>query len=145
VALKELDLTVCSIHSKFSLSPKEQTERIMRAMDNPYFNILGHATGRLLLRREGYEPDLKRLIAHAKESGCYFEINSNPNRLDLADEHAPSVKHAGMRIAVNTDAHSIKEMDIITAGINQARRAWLKAGDVLNTLPLAQLRKALRR
>jgi DNA polymerase (family 10) len=143
--LKELDLTICSIHSKFGLPPSEQTERIMRAMDNPYFNILGHATGRLLLRREGYDPDIERLIAHAKDCGCYFEINSNPNRLDLSDEHARWVKDAGMKIAVNTDAHSIEELEFITAGINQARRAWLEASDILNTLPLAQLMKALRR
>jgi DNA polymerase (family X) len=143
--LKELDLTIRSIHSKFALRPSEQTERIMRAMDNPYFNILGHATGRLLLRREGYDPDIERLIAHAKDCGCYFEINSNPNRLDLSDEHARWVKDAGMKFAVNTDAHSVEEMEFISAGINQARRAWLEAGDILSTLPLAQLMKALRR
>ena len=76
-------------------------------MDNPYFNILGHATGRLLLQREGYAPDLETLIAHAKACGCFFEINSSPNRLDLSDEHARMAKNAGVKIAVNTDAHSI--------------------------------------
>jgi DNA polymerase (family X) len=144
-ALKELDFTICSIHSKFALSPQQQTERIMRAMDNRYFNILGHATGRLLLRREGYEPDIERLIKHAMDTGCHFEINSNPNRLDLSDEHARWAKNAGMRLAINTDAHSIEELDFISAGINQARRAWIEADDVLNALPLSKLKQALRR
>jgi DNA polymerase (family X) len=143
--LKELDFTICSIHSRFALEPKAQTERIMRAMDNRYFNILGHATGRLLLKREGYSPDIKRLIKYAKQCGCFFEINSSPDRLDLSDEHAKLAKEAGMKIAINTDAHSIRELDFITVGINQGRRAWLESSDVLNTYPLAKLRKLLVR
>jgi len=114
-------------------------------MDNRYFNVLGHATGRLLLQREGYKLDMERLIQHASNNGCYFEINSSPNRLDLSDEHAKLAKDAGVQIAVNTDAHSIKELDFIEWGLNQARRAWLEAGDVLNTLSLPQLKRALRR
>jgi DNA polymerase (family 10) len=143
--LKELDLTICSIHSRFALDSKAQTKRIMRAMDNRYFNMLGHSTGRLLLKREGYSPDIKRLIRHAKACGCYFEINSSPDRLDLSDEHAKLVKDAGMKIAINTDAHSIRELDFISAGLNQGRRAWLEEADVLNTYPLAKLRKLLVR
>ena len=114
-------------------------------MDHRYFNILGHATGRLLLKREGYEIDLPRIIQHAKTVGCYFEINSSPNRLDLSDLDAKAARDAGIRIAINTDAHSIAELRFISAGVNQARRAWLSAADVLNTLPLPALRKALRR
>jgi DNA polymerase (family 10) len=143
--LKQLDLTICSIHSRFALNREQQTERILRAMDNPYFNILGHATGRLLLKREGYELDFERIMHHAKETGCLFEINSSPDRLDLSDEHARHAKDAGITIAVNTDAHSIGELDFISAGINQARRAWLSAADVLNTRPLAQMLALLRR
>lgn len=143
--LKQLDFTICSIHSKFALNKQQQTERILRAMDNPYFNILGHATGRLLLQREGYELDIERIIDHAKANGCCFEINSSPNRLDLSDEHAKLAKEAGIKIAVNTDAHSTRELDFIWAGINQARRGWLEASDVLNTYPLAKLLRALRR
>jgi DNA polymerase (family 10) len=143
--LRELDLTVCSIHSKFALDKRTQTERLMRAMENPYFNILGHATGRLLLRREGYEIDFEKVIKHALECGCYFEINSNPNRLDLSDEHARMAKEAGVKIAINTDAHSINELNFISAGIAQARRSWLTAADVLNTYSLAQLKCALKR
>src|SRR6185295_5294761 len=101
--LRELDYTVCSIHSRFGLDKHKQTERILRAMDNRYFNILGHATGRLLLKRQGYEVDMVRLIEHAKETGCFFEINSSPDRLDLSDEHAQLARNQGVKIAVNTD------------------------------------------
>ena len=82
--LRELDYTVCSVHSRFGLGRVEQTEGIMRAIDNRYFHILGHATGRLLLKRPGYEMDIDRVIAHARQNGCYFEINSSPDRLDLS-------------------------------------------------------------
>jgi DNA polymerase (family 10) len=143
--LKELDFTVCSIHSKFSLSREQQTERLMRAMDNPYFNVLGHATGRLLLKRAGYGVDMERVLEHAKQNGCCVEINSSPDRLDLSDEHARLAKELGIPIAVNTDAHSLRELEFIHSGIKQARRAWLEAADVLNTLPLAKLRRALQR
>jgi DNA polymerase (family X) len=143
--LKELDFTICSIHSRFALNNEQQTERIIRAMDNRYFNILGHPTGRLLLKREGYELDIDRLITHAKSTGCYFEINSSPDRLDLSDEHARLAKEAGIQIAINTDAHSIAELNFMEAGINQARRAWLEPRDVLNALPLEKLMARFRR
>lgn len=143
--LRKLDFTICSIHSRFALNKERQTERIMRAMDNRYFNILGHATGRLLLSREGYQFDMDRIIDHAKANGCLFEINSSPNRLDLSDEHAKQAKEAGIKIAINTDAHSIKELDFISAGVLQARRAWLEADDVLNTYPVAKMLQLLKR
>jgi DNA polymerase (family 10) len=143
--LKELDCTICSIHSRFNLAPKQQTERILRAMDNRYFNILGHATGRLLLKRPGYDIDLERVLRHARAAGCYFEINSSPDRLDLSDEHARRAKELGIKLAINTDAHSIGELDLIRFGVNQARRAWLEPDDVLNTRSSSELRKALRR
>jgi DNA polymerase (family 10) len=143
--LKRLDLTVCSIHSRFGVNRQQQTERLMRAMDNPYFTILGHATGRLLLKREGYEFDFERVLRHAQANGCCFEINSSPDRLDLSAEHARMAKDAGVKIAINTDAHSVRELGFITAGLNQARRAWLEPADVLNALPLSALRESLRR
>jgi DNA polymerase (family 10) len=143
--LKELDLTVCSIHSRFALNREQQTERILRAMDNPYFNILGHATGRLLLKRAGYELDIERILDHAKAHGCFVEINSSPDRLDLSDEHAKMAKDRGVKVAINTDAHSIAELEFLAAGIRQGRRAWLERTDVLNTLTLSQLKRALRR
>lgn len=143
--LKELDLTICSIHSRFALNREQQTARIMRAMDNPYFNILGHATGRLLLKREGYEIDFERILKHARANSCFFEINSSPDRLDLSDENAKLVKDGGDMLAVNTDAHSIRELDFMEAGIRQARRAWLEPADVLNCLPLSKLLKKLHK
>ncbi len=134
--LKELDFTICSIHSRFGLNKAEQTERILLAMDNRYFTILGHATGRLLLKREGYELDMERIIGHAKANGCFFEINASPDRLDLSDVHAKVAKDEGVKIAINTDAHSIEELDNMVAGITQARRRWLEASDVLNARAL---------
>jgi DNA polymerase (family X) len=133
--LCELDYTVCSVHSQFSLDKKQQTERILRAMDNRYFNILGHATGRRLLKRPGYEIDIERIIAHAKHNGCFFEINSSPERLDLSAEHARLANAAGIKIAVSTDAHSTRELGFIRYGIDQARRAGLEKGSILNCLP----------
>ncbi len=133
--LRELDYTVCSIHSQFSLDKKQQTERILRAMDNRYFNILGHATGRRLLKRPGYEIDLERIIAHAKQNGCFFEINSSPERLDLSAQHARLANAAGIKIAISTDAHSTRELGFIRYGIDQARRAGLEKGSILNCLP----------
>jgi DNA polymerase (family 10) len=143
--LKELDYTICSIHSRFRLNKQQQTTRIMRAMDNPHFTMLGHATGRLLLKREGYDVDFGRIVKHAKEVGCSFEINSSPDRLDLSDAHARMAKGEGIKIAVNTDAHSVAELGFMSAGLNQARRAWLEPKDVLNTFPLSVLIRLLRR
>jgi DNA polymerase (family X) len=130
--LRELDYTVCSIHSRFSLTREQQTTRLMRAMDNPYFTILGHATGRLLLRRPGYEIDIERVVAHAEANGCFFEINASPDRLDLRWEHARLARAAGVKIAISTDAHSIAELDYLRCGIDEARRAGLEKSDTLN-------------
>ncbi|HET6328543.1 MAG TPA: PHP domain-containing protein [Planctomycetaceae bacterium] len=143
--LKELDLTICSIHSRFALDRQRQTERILRAMDDRYFKILGHATGRMLLKRPGYELDMERIIEHAKQAGCFFEINANPNRLDLSDVHARLAKERGVKIAINTDAHSVAELDFMAGGVDQARRAWLEPDDVLNAASLPRLRKILKR
>ncbi|MEO6001892.1 MAG: PHP domain-containing protein [Opitutus sp.] len=142
--LRELDYTVCSIHSRFALRKQEQTERILRAMDNPYFSILGHATGRLLLKRPGYEIDLPRIIEHARARGCCFEINASPDRLDLSAEHARLVRDAGVKIAICTDAHSVREFDYIRCGIDQARRAGLEKADVLNTRSWPELETLLK-
>ncbi|HTK43493.1 MAG TPA: PHP domain-containing protein [Gemmatimonadales bacterium] len=143
--LKELDYTVCSIHSRFGLGKTAQTERIMRAMDNRYFNILGHATGRRLLKRPGYDLDLERVVEHARQTGCFFEINSSPERLDLSATNARFALQAGVKIAINTDAHSTREFDFIACGVEQGRRAGLDKGSVLNCLPWAKLQRTLRR
>jgi len=143
--LRELDYTVCSVHSRFAFGKSQQTERILHAMDNRYFNILGHATGRLLLKRPGYELDIERIIEHAKQSGCFFEINSSPDRLDLSAENARLAHGAGVLIAVSTDAHSIREFGTVRYGIDQARRAGLDKKSVLNCLPWSALAPLFRR
>ncbi len=143
--LAQLDYTICSIHSRFGLTAGAQTERILRAMDNPYFTILGHATGRLILRRPGYALDFERIIAHARDRGCYFEINSSPDRLDLSAEHARLARAAGVKIAICTDAHSTAELDFIRCGVDQARRAGLSREEILNCQPWTKLRGLLQR
>jgi DNA polymerase (family 10) len=134
--LRELDYTVCSVHSRFALTRTQQTERILRAMDNRYFHILGHATGRLLLKRPGYDIDIERIILHAKSNGCFFEINSSPDRLDLSAENGRLARQAGVKIAISTDAHSVREFATIRYGIEQARRAGIGKTGVLNCTPL---------
>lgn len=113
----------------------------MRAMDNRYFNILGHATVRRLLKRPGYELDFDRVVEHAR----IFEINSSPERLDLSSTNARRACQAGVKIAMNTDAHSTREFGFITCGIEQARRAGLGKGSVLNCLPWSKLRRMFQR
>jgi len=143
--LKELDYTVCSVHSRFGLAKQQQTERILRAMDNRYFDILGHATGRLLLKRPGYELDMDRIIRHARQCGCFFEINSSPDRLDLSAENARLASEAGVKIAISTDAHSTREFGAVRYGIDVARRAGLELSSVLNCLPWPSLEPLFRR
>lgn len=137
--LRELDYTVCSIHSRFGLDREQQTERLLRAMDNRYLNILGHATGRLLLKRPGYEIDIDRVIERARQNGCFFEINSSPDRLDLSAVNARMAAAAGVMIAINTDAHGTGELPLIRYGIDQARRAGLEKTTILNSLPWQKL------
>jgi DNA polymerase (family 10) len=114
-------------------------------MDNRHFTILGHPTGRKLLKRSGYEIDLERIIAHAKQNGCFFEINSSPDRLDLSAGNARLAAMANIKIAVSTDAHSTREFDLIRYGIDQARRAGLEKSTVLNCLPWQKLSRLFNR
>ncbi len=143
--LKALDLTVCAVHSAFDLSREQQTERILRAMDNPHFSILAHPTGRLINRREPYAVDLMRLIEAAAQRGCALELNAHPERLDLDAEHCQAAREQGVKIAISTDAHSSDNLNYMALGINQARRGWLEAADVLNTRGWPELKKLLRR
>jgi DNA polymerase (family 10) len=143
--LRELDYTVCSIHSRFAMEREKQTERILRAMDNRYFTILGHPTGRLLLKRPGYEIDFERIVLHAASRGCFFEINCSPDRLDVSAENARLVRAAGIKTAISTDSHSTGEFQTIRYGIEQARRAGLAKEDVLNCQALGELLALLTR
>ncbi len=143
--LKELDLTVCSIHSKFNLSSKKQTERIFRAMDNPFFNILGHPTGRLINKRQPYDANFEKIMEAAKERNCILEINSQPERLDFNDMYCKMAKDMQLKMVISTDAHSVSELDFMQLGIYQAQRGWLEASDVLNTCRLSEFRNLLKR
>ncbi|MEA1949249.1 MAG: PHP domain-containing protein, partial [Thermodesulfobacteriota bacterium] len=143
--LKELDFTVCAVHYKFNLSRKKKTERILRAMDNPYFTILAHPSGRLINERESYPIDLEKIMKAAGEHGCFLELNAHPDRLDLTDEACKMAKEMGLKVAISTDAHSISNLDYMRFGVNQARRGWLEAKDVINCQPLKDLRKLFKR
>jgi len=143
--LDALDLTVCAVHYDRKLPRKEQTERIIKAMDNPYFNILAHPTGRLIEERQAYDVDLEAVMKAAKERGCFLELNAHPDRLDLTDRDCKMAKDIGVKVVVSTDAHSITDLDFMRFGIYQARRGWLEPDDILNTRSLKQLWKLLRR
>jgi len=142
--LKELDFTVCAIHYGLIRSREKQTERILRAMDNPYFTILAHPTGRLINAREPCDIDLERVLVAARERGRIMEVNAHPDRLDLDDQGCRMAKEAGVRVAISTDAHRAADLDLMRFGIDQARRGWLEPDDVVNTRPLAELRRLLR-
>ncbi len=143
--LAKLDLRVCSVHSKFGLSAEKQTERIIRAMDNPYFNILGHPTGRLINEREPYGVDMEKIMEAARERGCFLELNAHPDRLDLNDHHCRMAKDIGVKVAISTDAHSTTGLRNMKYGVYQARRGWLTKDDVINTRRVADLLKLLQR
>jgi len=143
--LSRLDVVVAAVHSQFGLSRDKQTERIIRAMDNPNVHILAHPTGRLLGQREGYLVDMERLLRAAKERGCFVELNAQPQRLDLDDSACRLAKELGVKVVISTDAHTVAELDYLRFGVGQARRGWLEPDDVLNTRPWAELRTPLRR
>jgi DNA polymerase (family X) len=141
--LKELDLTVCSIHTQFGLPEKKQTERILRAMENPYFTVFGHPTGRLLGSRAPYQVDLERVMKAALERGKVLEVNAQPERMDLDDAYCRRVKELGLKVVISTDSHATEQFDYIPLGVGQAARGWLEKKDVLNTRPLKEFKKLL--
>lgn len=143
--LEKLDLVTCAVHSHFDLSGDKQTERIIRAMDNPNCNILAHPTGRQIGKRPGYDVDVGRLIDAALERGCFLEINAQPDRLDLHDVYCKMAKDRGLKLSISTDAHGTEELKFMRYGVYQARRGWLEPQDVLNTRPWGELRKLLER
>jgi DNA polymerase (family 10) len=143
--LSELDIVIGAIHSKFDMPRAKQTDRLIRAMDNPHFNILAHPTGRLIGERAPYDIDMERLLEAARQRGCYLEVNAQPDRLDLNGEHCRMAKEFGVKLALSTDAHDTADLDLLRFAVDQARRGWIEPGDVLNARPLKDLKKLLKR
>lgn len=142
--LADLDVVVGSVHSGFRMSRKDMTDRIVAAMENEHVDIVAHPTGRLLGERRGYEVDMGKLIAAAKETGTFFEINAFPSRLDLDDVHVRRVVEEGARLVISTDAHSVDQLRYMDLGVATARRGWATADHVVNTLGLEDLRVGLK-
>jgi DNA polymerase (family 10) len=130
---------VASIHSLFNLSQQEQTQRMLRAISNPYVDIIGHPTGRILLGREGYTLDVEAIIDAAAERGVCIEINAHPSRLDLDWRYLHRARDKGIKIPIDPDAHSVDGLDVIRYGVNIARKGWLRPGDVLNTMSTKEI------
>jgi DNA polymerase (family 10) len=145
-ALAELDIVVGSVHSFMNLERQEMTDRLLRALESPHLRILGHPTGRMLLHREGYPYDVERVFSTAVKRGVYLEINASPERLDLSSAMVRTAKSIGAKFAISTDSHHPKSLGYnMPYGVLTARRGWLEPGDVLNTLPAAQLMESLRK
>ncbi len=132
--LANLDFVVASIHSNFNLSPEEQTQRMLRAIANPNVDIIGHPTGRILLGRVGYTLDMEAVIDASVEHGVCIEINAHPSRLDMDWRLVKRARDRGMKIPIDPDAHILAGLDVIRYGIGVARKGWLSASDVLNTM-----------
>jgi DNA polymerase (family 10) len=143
--LAQMDVVIASVHSRFDQSKEETTERILRAIENPNVRILGHPTGRLIPRREPYALDLSAVLKRARELGVAMEHNAAPERLDLCDRDLRLAKELGCKITINTDAHDTRTVGKMGYGIRQLKRAWLTAGDVLNTLGAKEFLGALRK
>lgn len=139
--LKELDVVVASPHASLAQDPDKATKRLLRAIENPYVTIMGHPTGRLVLRREGLHPDMDALIAAAAERGIAMEINANHYRLDLRDTHARAAIEAGVKLAINTDAHGPADLDELRYGVLTARRAGATKNNVVNCMNKTALKK----
>jgi DNA polymerase (family 10) len=140
--LNSFDYVVASVHSYFNQTEEEMTARICKALRHPRITMLGHATGRILLRRDGYKVDLDRVLKTAAEAGTIVEINASPHRLDLDWVHCKRAKALGVPLVINPDAHATTELANLRFGIDVARRGWLEKGDVFNTRTLADVRKA---
>jgi DNA polymerase (family 10) len=142
--LRELDIVVAAVHTRFNQTEEEMTKRIIRAVENPQVDIIAHPTGRLIGRREPYQVDMDKLMDACKANGKALELNAYPERLDLSDLNCRKAKEKGLKIAISSDAHRDSHLDWISFGIATARRGWIEPGDVINTLPWAKLLKWLR-
>ncbi len=142
--LEQMDVVVASVHSAFNQEPQQMTDRLLRALGNKNVSILGHPTGRLLLRRDAYPFDMDAVLNTALKNKVAMELNAYPDRLDLNDVHLRMARERGAKIVINTDAHHTSHFEKIKYGILQARRAWLTPKDVLNTLPEKEFRQAMK-
>jgi DNA polymerase (family X) len=142
--LEQMDIVIASVHSHFGQSPAEMTDRLLKAIANPNTSVVGHPTGRLLLRRDAYQFDVDTVLKSAAQRKVAMELNAYPDRLDLCDRHLRLAKQYGVRIVINTDSHHTSHLDKIRYGVLQARRAWLTKDDVLNTLPASKFAKAMK-
>jgi DNA polymerase (family X) len=142
--LATLDFVVASVHTSFGLGEEAMTDRIVRAIDNPYVRTVGHPTGRILNRREPYEVDVSRLIREAAATGTALELNAYVDRLDLSVPFVREAVGAGVRITIDTDAHDERALGYMKYGVSQARRAWVEKGSVINCLPLPEFEKYLK-
>ena len=142
--LAQMDLVIASVHSHFKQEPREMTARLLRAIDNPHVSLIGHPTGRLLLRRDAYDFDMEAVLKAAAQKHVAMELNAYPDRLDLCDRHLRMARELGVKIVINTDAHHTSHLEKIRYGVLQARRAWLTPGDVLNTLPVEAFARAMK-
>jgi len=139
--LEGLDLVLVSVHSFMNMSQAEMTDRVIRGIQNPQVDILAHPTGRILNRRPPFEMDVEAVLQAAAEAKVAVELNAHPSRLDLHDGHVRRAKEMGVKVAVNTDAHSPRDLSLMSYGIDQARRGWLEPGDVLNAMSLRDFQK----
>jgi DNA polymerase (family X) len=142
--LQQMDLVIASVHSHFNQSPAEMTDRLLKTIENPNTSLIGHPTGRILLRRDAYPFELDAVLKAAAERKVAMELNAYPDRLDLCDRHLRLAKQYGVKIVINTDSHHTSHLDNIRYGVLQARRAWLSKADVLNTLPVQSFPRAMK-
>jgi DNA polymerase (family 10) len=143
--LAALDLVIASVHSAMSQSEDEMTARLIRAIEHPHVDAIGHPTNRLLLRRPASQVHIEKVIDAAAANGVALEINSNPNRLDLSDSHARLARDRGVRLLISSDAHSTNELEFPQWGVMVARRAWASREDVLNAQPLDAFKRSIKR
>jgi DNA polymerase (family 10) len=142
--LEQMDIVIASVHSQFNQDRATMTDRLLKAIANPNTSLIGHPTGRQLLRRDAYQFDFDAVLKAAAKHKVAMELNSYPERLDLNDVHLRMAKQHGVKIVINTDSHHTSHMEKLRYGITQARRAWLTKDDVLNTLPLQKFAKAMK-
>jgi DNA polymerase (family X) len=142
--LAEMDVVIASVHSHFNQERAQMTERLLKTIENPHVALIGHPTGRLLLRRDAYQLDIDAILKAAAKKKVAMELNAYPDRLDLCDNHLRLAKQHGVKIVINTDSHHTSHMEKIRYGVLQARRAWLTKEDVLNTLPAQKFARAMK-